>query len=68
VKVYDTVFFLFCLPRPSTAPVQLIECIQRNIGSFAQWDKEYVWNGIYDPQEKYLRKDLENAGLDFDNG
>lgn len=68
IKVYDDMlFFFFHIPK-SLAPAQLIECIGKNISLFADWDKEYVFTGVYDLQDKFLRKDLEKWGYDYEKG
>jgi len=46
----------------------LIDAIQKNINSFAEWDKDYLFTGVYDLQEKYIRKDLKHFGFDYDKG
>ena len=68
ITVYNTIFFFFFFVPNSLAPAKLIESIQKNISSFAQWDDEYVFDGVYDLQEKFIRKDLEKFGFDFDKG
>ncbi|MFH1510269.1 MAG: hypothetical protein ABIF10_01150 [Candidatus Woesearchaeota archaeon] len=68
VKVYDRIMFLFFFPRLTTSPKDIIAAIQKNISSFAQWDDEYLWTGAYDLQEKFLKKDLERFGFDYDKG
>lgn len=68
VKVYDTIFFFFFHVPKSLAPAALIESIQRNIGTFAEWHEDYLFAGVYDLQEKYVRKDLEKLGFDYDKG
>ena len=68
IKIYDDVFFLFFhLPR-SLALAMLIENIRKNIKDFADWDKEYVFAGVYDLQERYIREDLKRFGVDYDEG
>ena len=52
IKIYETIFFLFFHIPKSLAPAVLIESIQKNISSFAQWDNEYVFTGVYDLQER----------------
>src|SRR3989344_9027560 len=68
IKIYDTIFFLFFHTPKSLAPAVLIESINKDLSLFSKWDEEYVWAGVYDLQEKYLRKDLEKWGLDYDKG
>lgn len=68
VKVYDTIFlFFFHIPK-ALAPATLINSIKKNASPFGEWDEEYLFSGVYDLQEKYLRKDLEKWGLNYDKG
>ena len=67
-KVYDSIFFFFFHVPKSLAPAKLIEVIQRNMQPFAEWDKNYLFTGVYDLQEKYVRKDLEKWGFDYGKG
>ena len=68
VKIYDDIFFLFCFIPPSLAPQKLIDMIKENIKPFGDWDAEYLWTGVYDLQERFIRKDLEKMGFDYDKG
>ncbi|MBI4981176.1 hypothetical protein HZC30_06500 [Candidatus Woesearchaeota archaeon] len=68
IKIYDTIFFLFFHTPKSLAPAVLIESIGKNLSLFSEWDEKYVWTGVYDLQEKFLRKDLEKWRLDYDEG
>jgi len=68
IKVYDYIFFFFFHIPKSLAPAALIDSVQRNISPFAEWDEDYLFTGVYDLQEKYLRKDLEGWGFDYDKG
>ena len=67
-KVYDSIFFFFFHVPKSLAPAKLIEVIQRNMQPFGEWDKDYFFTGVYDLQEKYVRKDLEKWGFDYGKG
>ena len=67
IKIYDKIFFMFFMSKPSVAPQELIDGIQRNTASFAEWDEKYLWTGVYDLQENYLRKYLTKAGYDYDD-
>ena len=67
-KVYDTIFFFFFHIPKALAPATLIDAIQRNINSLAEWDENYLFTGVYDLQEKYIRKDLKHFGFDYDEG
>lgn len=68
IKIYDGIFFLFFHIPKSLAPAKLIESISKNIPTFAEWDEEYVFTGVYDLQDKFLRKDLEKWGYDYEKG
>ena len=68
IKIYETIFFFFFHVPKALAPAALIESIQKNISSFAEWDNKYVFTGVYDLQEKYIRKDLDKFGFDYDKG
>ena len=68
IKVYNVVFFMFCKMRPSTIPNDLRQAIQRNLPYFGSWDDEYVFDNVYDLQEPYVRKYLQDLGLDYDKG
>lgn len=67
IRVYDTIFFVFFMSKPSLAPQKLIDSIQSNTASFAEWDNDYLWTGVYDLQETYLREYLTKAGYDYDD-
>ena len=68
IRIYNTIFFLFFHTPKSLAPALLIESIGKNLSLFSEWDDDYVWTGVYDLQEKFLRKDLERWGYDYDKG
>ena len=68
IKIYDDIFFFFFMMKPLTKPVDIIEAIQKNITGFAEWDKEYLYNTVYDLQDKFLRKDLEKWGYNYEKG
>jgi len=68
IKIYDKTFFFFFMMKPSVKPMELIETLHKNIDSFAKWDKDYLYNTVYDLQEIYLRKDLEKLGLEYEKG
>lgn len=68
IKVYDDIFFIFFMMKPSVAPMQIIEKIQKNIIFFAEWADEYIYTGIYDLQEKYIREELCKWGFDYNWG
>ena len=54
--------------KPSVKPIELIESIHKNIDTFAKWDKDYLYNTVFDLQEQYLRLDLEKWGLNYEQG
>ena len=68
IKIYDSFFFFFFMMRPRTLPIELIHSIQKNIASFALWAPDYIYAGVYDLQEEYVRKDLEKLGFNYDKG
>ena len=68
VKIYDDIFFFFFMMKPLVKPLDIIETIQKNIAGFGEWDKEYLYNTVYDLQEKFLKKDLEKWGYDYEKG
>ena len=66
IKIYDNIlFFFFHIPK-SLVPTELIESISKNLSSFADWDKEYIFTGVYDLQETFLKKELEKYGYDYE--
>lgn len=67
-KIYDNIFFLFFATKPTLATTQAIDEIQKNIAGIADWDSEYLFDGVYDVQEEYLKKYLARTGLDFEKG
>ena len=68
VKVYDNIFFFFFHIPKSLAPIKLIESIQKNINSYAEWDEDYLFTGVYDLQEKDIRNYLKQEGFEYDEG
>lgn len=68
IKIYEDIFFLFFHLHGNIAPALLIKKVQMNIDGFAEWHAEYVFSGVYDLQEKFLRKDLQRFGYDYDKG
>lgn len=67
-KIYDNIFFLFFAMNPTLAAAQAIEEIQKSMAGIADWDSQYLFDGIYDVQEEYLKKYLAKTGLDFEKG
>ena len=68
IKIYDDVFFFFFMMKPLTKPLNIIETIQKNITGFGEWDKEYLYNTVYDLQEEYLIKYIKKFGFNYDEG
>jgi len=68
IKIYDTIFFLFFHIPKSLAPAVLIESIEKDISLFAEWDEDYVYTGVYDLQEKFIRRDLDRWCYDYEKG
>ena len=56
------------MSKPSLVPQELIDSIQKNTASFASWDENYLWTGVYDLQEKYVREYLTKMGYEYDKG
>ena len=68
IKVYDNIYFLFFMCKPNLKPIDLITSIQKNVEMFAEWDKEYLYNTVYDLDEKYLRNYLKQRGFEYNEG
>ena len=68
IKIYDNIFFLFFMTKPSLSPLTLITAIQQEIELFGTWEEKYIWAGIYDLQEKYLKEYLYKIGFDYGKG
>ena len=68
IKVYDSFFFLFFMFKPSLKLQDLIGSIQESSVPFGTWDEDYIWTGVYDLQEKFVRKDLERFGYNYEEG
>jgi len=66
IKIYDNIFFLFFHMPKSLAAVELFDSIQKTISLFGEWHEDYVFTGVYDLQEKFIRKDLEKLRFDYD--
>jgi hypothetical protein len=67
-KIYDKIFFFFFAYNPSIAQDTIILAIRHAIEPLGTWSEKYVITGVYDLQEKYIRKDLEKWGFDYDQG
>lgn len=68
IKIYDSIFFIYFMMKPSIAPARIIDSVQENIGPLNCWHKDYLFTGVYDLQEEYVRKDLEKMGFDYEKG
>ena len=68
IKVYDNIFLFYFLVPKSLAPATLIGSIHKNIASFGKWAEDYLYTGVYDLQEKFIRRDFEKFELDYDKG
>lgn len=68
IKIYNTIFFFFFHIPKSLAPALLLDSINKDITLFSEWDEDYIFMGVDDLQEKFLRKDLEKWGYDYDKG
>lgn len=68
IKIYDSIFFFFFMVKPTIAPITIINSIQESIDPLDSWDDGYVFTGVYDLQEEYVRKDLKKWGFDYDKG
>lgn len=68
IKVYSKIFFLFFQSKPSLRAIDIINNIQEHIGLFGTWDNDYLWTGVYDLQERYVREYLQKGGYNYDKG
>ena len=68
IKIYEDIFFIFFMRKPLTKLIDVIQTIQKNITGFAEWDKEYLYNTVYDLQDKFLKKDMGEWGYDYEKG
>ena len=68
IKIYDAIFFMFFQSKPSLVPQHLIDTLESEIMPFAEWDQDYLWTGVYDVQEKYVREYLEKHEFEYDEG
>lgn len=68
IKVYDKIFFMFCMTKPMVKPADIINNIHTSISPFAKWDEEYIWTTVYDLQEKNVREYLKKCGMSYDEG
>ncbi len=68
IKVYEKIFFFFFQIKPSLRPIDLINTIQEHLALFGVWDEEYLWTGVYDLQEKYVRQDMAKMGYEYEKG
>ncbi len=68
IKVYETALFLFFMMRPSLAQIEVISAIQKAISGLGSWEEEYMFIGVYDLQEEYVREELEKFGFEWEKG
>ena len=68
IKIYDNIFFLYFMMKPSIAPAKIIDSVQESITTLNSWHKDYLLTGVYDLQEEYVRKNLKEMGFDYDSG
>lgn len=68
IKVYSNIFFIFFMMRPSIAPQKIIDAIQKGIGEFSEWSDDYIFSGMHDLQEKFIKEELAKWGLDYEQG
>jgi hypothetical protein len=68
VKIYNDIFFLFFLMKPKFAPAQIIDSVQEAIKPLGNWHPDFLFDGVYDLQEAYVRNNLEKMGFDYDKG
>lgn len=68
IKIYDSIFFFFFHLPKSVALGKVIDAIQKSIAAFAQWDEDYMYTGVWDLGEKYVREYLEGFKFDYDKG
>ncbi len=66
VKIYDAIFFLFFVAKPSLRPIDIIGQIQKSISSFGVWYEDYIYTGVDDLQEQHIRKQVAKWGYDYD--
>ncbi len=68
IKIYDSISFLFFMIKPTVKPIDIIGLIQKSISEFADWDEKYLYNGVYDLQEWYLRDYLKKFRINYNEG
>jgi len=68
IRMYDNIFFFFFMFKPRIAPQQIIDAIQESIKGIQNWNEEYLFDGVYDLQEEYLKDYLKKLGFDYDKG
>ncbi|OIO66048.1 hypothetical protein AUJ68_01490 [Candidatus Woesearchaeota archaeon CG1_02_57_44] len=68
IKVYNTIIFIFFHMPKKLSQLELENSIQETIKPFGNWDEENAFMAIYDPQERFIRKDLERWGCNYDDG
>ena len=68
IKIYDTIFFLFFMTKPSMISQQLIKSIQESIAPFSTWADECIYTAVYDLQERFIREELRKWGFAYEQG
>ncbi len=68
IKIYERIFFIFCMIPLALAPQKVIDAIQCDIASLAEWEEGYLFKSVYDLQESYVREYLAKEGYDYDEG
>ena len=68
LKVYDSIFFLFFMFKPSIRRQDIIDALVESIGDLEEWDDKHLCTGAYDLQEKYIRNELQKWGFDYEQG
>jgi len=68
VKVYDRIFFFFFHIPKTLAPLKIVDSIKQDLNPLGEWDKEHLFDGVYDLQERYVRDYLAQWRFDYDQG
>lgn len=68
IKIYDAIFFLFFVAKPSLRPSDIIGQIQACIPAFGTWAADYIYTGVDGVQEQFMRIHLKNFGFRYEDG
>ena len=68
IKIYDKIFFIFYMMKPSISQGLIIDSIKAEINTLGNFDEEYIFTSVHDLQEKYVREDLKKFKFDYDKG